>query len=91
MDSHTVDLTPERSHGSVALGACMHAFFFFFNKKAVVSLIAPVNVSIFILCFSIGSWGSMFSVVPTICFGFQVGTSSDFNENTDQFYLAHKY
>ncbi|XP_075879053.1 putative sodium-coupled neutral amino acid transporter 8 [Nelusetta ayraudi] len=34
MDSHTVDLTPERSHG-------------------------------------VGSWGSMFSVVPTICFGFQ--------------------
>jgi len=26
--------------------------------------------------FSVSSWASMFSVVPTICFGFQVGSSS---------------
>lgn len=32
----------------------------------------------FALFFRVASWGSMFSVVPTICFGFQVEPASAF-------------
>ena len=91
MDNHTVIITPEHSQGSVTLfliDTCVFTICYLFYPVALCALlmcvyvvcvcVCCVCVCVCVLCvfFSVGSWASMFSVVPTICFGFQVG--SDF-------------
>lgn len=51
----------------------MCVFIFCLSLCTAAVMLASVNVCVF---YSISSWASMFSVVPTICFGFQVGSTS---------------
>lgn len=63
MDSHAV-ITPDHSQRSVNLNACISLW--------LVPVVCNLTEQVFV-SFSVSSWASMFSVVPTICFGFQVG------------------
>ncbi|XP_077448856.1 putative sodium-coupled neutral amino acid transporter 8 isoform X1 [Stigmatopora argus] len=61
METHSAILTPEHTQGSVLV-----------KVWPSLNIKLHKNIQPAIKCrYSVGSWASMFSVVPTICFGFQ--------------------